>query len=303
MKFGENLKSLRKSFNITQEQLAEKVNVSRQSVSKWENSEAYPEMNNILELCKIFHCKITDLINDCIIDVDSLNEEVKMNVVKFKEDKQKKVKKISNIIYKGAGICKILFLLVIVYELCIFTFYGASLNKTSKTEEVLFSDSEKNVNIVEVKDDGVIKLKYNDLELRTSYDEKEMNTQRHIDKYGLTLTKVRFYIGFALQMFSLVFFYFILKNISKLFKNIKLNETPFSVVNTLLVKKIASIYILSIISGSLAGLLLNNVFPFEINTFNFVTIISALTIVCLYYIFDYGHEIQLDTNSKMYGEE
>ena len=57
MNFGQNLKELRKSKNISQEKLAEKVGVSRQSVSKWETGEAYPEMNNILELCKIFHCQ------------------------------------------------------------------------------------------------------------------------------------------------------------------------------------------------------------------------------------------------------
>ena len=98
MKFGENLKSLRKNNNLSQEQLAEKVRVSRQSVSKWETGEAYPEMNNILELCKIFKCNINDLVNDSIIDLDSLDEEIKMSVVKFKKEKQNKVKTLSKII-------------------------------------------------------------------------------------------------------------------------------------------------------------------------------------------------------------
>ena len=48
MKFGENLKKIRKNKKMSQEELAEKVNVSRQSVSKWETGESYPEMNNIL---------------------------------------------------------------------------------------------------------------------------------------------------------------------------------------------------------------------------------------------------------------
>ena len=55
MKFGENLYNLRKKQKISQEKLAEKIGVSRQSVSKWENGTAYPEMNRIFELCKIFH--------------------------------------------------------------------------------------------------------------------------------------------------------------------------------------------------------------------------------------------------------
>ena len=98
MKFGDNLRNLRKSKNISQEALAEKVKVSRQSVSKWETGEAYPEMNNILELCKIFHCNINDLVNDNMIDLDSLDEDVKMSVVKFKKEKQNQMKGISKIL-------------------------------------------------------------------------------------------------------------------------------------------------------------------------------------------------------------
>lgn len=86
MKFGDNLRNLRKSKKLSQEDLAEKMNVSRQSVSKWETGDAYPEINNILELCKIFHCHINNLVNDSIIDIDLLDEEIKMNVVKFKKE-------------------------------------------------------------------------------------------------------------------------------------------------------------------------------------------------------------------------
>lgn len=107
MNFGQNLRNLRKSKNISQEELAERVRVSRQSVSKWETGEAYPEMNNILELCKIFHCHINDLVNDNILDIDSLDEDVKMSAVKFKKEKQKQMKGISKVlslIGKIAGI-------------------------------------------------------------------------------------------------------------------------------------------------------------------------------------------------------
>ena len=76
MKFGDNLRSLRKSKKISQEALADKVGVSRQSVSKWETGEAYPEMNNILQLCKIFNCEINSLVNDNMVDLDSLDEEM-----------------------------------------------------------------------------------------------------------------------------------------------------------------------------------------------------------------------------------
>ena len=98
MKFGDNLKLIRKNKKMSQEQLAEKMNVSRQSVSKWENGEAYPEMNNILELCKIFNCKINDLVHSDMSDINSLDEEIIMNVVKFNKKKQNQVKSLSNVI-------------------------------------------------------------------------------------------------------------------------------------------------------------------------------------------------------------
>ena len=98
MKFGENLRVLRKSKNMSQETIAEKVGVSRQSISKWENGEAYPEMKNILSLCDIFHCKINDLVHNNLTDIDSLDEEIIMNVVKFNEKKQNQVKSLSNVI-------------------------------------------------------------------------------------------------------------------------------------------------------------------------------------------------------------
>ena len=62
MSLGENLQFLRKRNNITQEELAEKLEVSRQSVSKWESDNTYPEMDKLIQLSQMFHCRIDDLI-------------------------------------------------------------------------------------------------------------------------------------------------------------------------------------------------------------------------------------------------
>ncbi len=62
MSFGENLQFLRKQKNITQEQLAEQLEVSRQSVSKWESSQSYPEMEKLLQICSMFHCNMDTLM-------------------------------------------------------------------------------------------------------------------------------------------------------------------------------------------------------------------------------------------------
>lgn len=77
MKFGENLYTLRKNMQITQEQLSELVDVSRQSVSKWELGESYPTVENIFKLCNVLKCKMNELINEKLTDFELLSDDVK----------------------------------------------------------------------------------------------------------------------------------------------------------------------------------------------------------------------------------
>ena len=72
MSLGQNLQFLRKRNNITQEQLAEQLEVSRQSISKWESDTTYPEMEKLLQLCQMFHCSMDDLLQK---DISSLYVE------------------------------------------------------------------------------------------------------------------------------------------------------------------------------------------------------------------------------------
>ncbi len=62
MSFGEKLASLRKEHNLSQEELANKLNVSRQAVSKWESNNAYPETEKIVAICKLFNSSMDELI-------------------------------------------------------------------------------------------------------------------------------------------------------------------------------------------------------------------------------------------------
>lgn len=62
MSFKENLQYLRGSRNMTQEQLAMLLGVSRQAISKWESEKAYPEMDKLLMLCDMFGMTLDDLV-------------------------------------------------------------------------------------------------------------------------------------------------------------------------------------------------------------------------------------------------
>lgn len=64
MTFGEKLSLLRKENNYTQEQLAELLQVSRQSISKWESGLAYPETDRLIKIGKLFSCSMDYLLND-----------------------------------------------------------------------------------------------------------------------------------------------------------------------------------------------------------------------------------------------
>lgn len=60
---SENLQTLRKKNKLTQEEVAEKVNVSRQAVAKWESGETAPDINNCAALAKLYNVTVDDLIN------------------------------------------------------------------------------------------------------------------------------------------------------------------------------------------------------------------------------------------------
>lgn len=64
MQFGEKLRALRKDAGMTQAEMAEKLMVSRQAVSKWETNLSVPDIDNVLAICKLFHVSSDDLMRE-----------------------------------------------------------------------------------------------------------------------------------------------------------------------------------------------------------------------------------------------
>ena len=82
MSFGRNLQYLRQlSAGMTQEGLAEKLNVSRQTISKWEMDAANPEMDKALELCRVFNCSLDNLFREEMDQRSSAYTNLKVEVV------------------------------------------------------------------------------------------------------------------------------------------------------------------------------------------------------------------------------
>ena len=82
MSFGKNLQFLRHlRGNMTQEDLAEKLNVSRQTVSKWELDTAQPEMDKAIELCKFFNCSLDNLFRDDMVACGNVYTNLRVETV------------------------------------------------------------------------------------------------------------------------------------------------------------------------------------------------------------------------------
>ena len=78
MNFASNLQKLRKRENMSQEALAEKLDVTRQSVSKWESGASYPEMDKLISICKIFNVDMDTLVNGDV-DIEKVDKESSIN--------------------------------------------------------------------------------------------------------------------------------------------------------------------------------------------------------------------------------
>ena len=76
MEFSEKLITLRKGRDLTQEQLAEQLNVSRQSISKWESGQVIPEVEKIVELSKAFNVTLDYLLKPSEIDELSVKTDM-----------------------------------------------------------------------------------------------------------------------------------------------------------------------------------------------------------------------------------
>ena len=66
MNFGQKLKDIRKAQGLSQEQLAEKIGVSRQAITKWETGRGLPDMENMMILAEIFKTTLDELVSEAM---------------------------------------------------------------------------------------------------------------------------------------------------------------------------------------------------------------------------------------------
>lgn len=93
-KIGKFISACRKQKNLTQMQLAEKLNITDKAISKWERGLSLPDSSIMLELCGILGITVNDLLSGEVITMDHYNKELEKNlleVIKQKEQADKQL--------------------------------------------------------------------------------------------------------------------------------------------------------------------------------------------------------------------
>lgn len=310
MKFGDNLQNLRKLKKMSQEKLAEKVDVSRQSISKWERGESYPTMNNIIALCEIFHCNINELVQENLTDINSLDEEIKMSVVKFKAEKQKKMKGISKAIYVLARIGKIVTTIsipIIVFLLIVTPIFISNIEL--KDDTIVFKGAriDDKITITEEKsNEGItLELKANDILIADAKDQDTILQMKNVlenNSKGQIIVFLE--LGYGCLIVCLVLYIMTFSRLEKLFININQGDTPFTLENVKYIKEMAKLMIIALILPTGGGLIFENILESDLDVgFELFDVIQILFLFGISYIFEYGYEIQLDSRGKIYGDE
>ncbi|MFQ8988861.1 helix-turn-helix domain-containing protein [Roseburia intestinalis] len=114
MNISEKLLNLRKAHNLTQEQLAEQLNVSRQSISKWESGQCIPDADKLKLLSDIFNVSIDFLLKPSELDALTLKAESLENQQRNLENTIRKKEKTKNIILGCASIYIIAFAIIML---------------------------------------------------------------------------------------------------------------------------------------------------------------------------------------------
>ncbi len=107
IKIGRFIAQCRKKENLTQMQLAEKLNITDRAVSKWETGKSLPDSAIMLQLCEILKITVNDLLSGEVITMDNYNKEMEnklLEMVKEKEESDKRLLRIEIVM----GVCCIL---------------------------------------------------------------------------------------------------------------------------------------------------------------------------------------------------
>ena len=118
IKIGKFIAERRKNNNLTQMQLAEKLNITDRAISKWENGKAMPDSSIMLDLCNELKISVNELLSGEVIEMNNYDEKLEQNLidmVKQKEETDKKMLRLEIVIGYLASITFFILIFVASY--------------------------------------------------------------------------------------------------------------------------------------------------------------------------------------------
>ena len=94
VKIGQFIKAMRKEKDLTQREVAEKLNISEKTVSKWETGNGLPEVGLMLPLCKLLEISVNELLSGARLDEKLYFEKAEQNIMSLIQEKAEAKKKI-----------------------------------------------------------------------------------------------------------------------------------------------------------------------------------------------------------------
>ncbi len=143
VKIGKYIAGKRKALGMTQKQLAEKLNMSDKSVSKWERGICLPDVSVYMELCEILGISINEFLAGEDIDAENVEKKSEDNIIQVTKDSKKKQKNLKSILAVVTTFAVIMVLVlgaVFVHKVMQPKNYITAVDRTSaemKTEELL----------------------------------------------------------------------------------------------------------------------------------------------------------------------
>ena len=97
VKIGKFIAECRKKKNLTQMQLAEKLNITDRAISKWENGKGMPDTSIMLELCEILGISVNELLSGELIEMGEYSKKTEELLLKMSQEKESRDKELLNI--------------------------------------------------------------------------------------------------------------------------------------------------------------------------------------------------------------
>ena len=94
IKIGKFIAECRKKNNLTQMQLAEKLNITDRAISKWENGKAMPDSSIMLDLCNELKISVNELLSGEMIEINNYNEKAEQTLLEMKRQKEETDKRL-----------------------------------------------------------------------------------------------------------------------------------------------------------------------------------------------------------------